>query len=288
MVSHISSSELLAAHSTTTVSLSKPFQLRTVDISITHIEPKKRVDFTIPAKVQLVTVVVKGNGSLFCDKSSKVTTYDSFGWGASDAGSRSFSLEADEDSMQVLVYADLPESNSDENALASLPTIVNAWNSVKPNPFPDTVFFCHLFYITRTLPGLSDRWHVNIEIAPPGTKSSDAHAHSEEDEFAFILKGTARYWKHGKDEFMKEGDCVGWVAGTGLAHTLINDGEGDGKGDSFGQLIFGERKHPGDLWWYPEVPEKPKEEVLWTVERGRPEVTWGNAEREPKYPLRKN
>ena len=67
-----------------------------------------------------------------------------------------------------------------------------------------------------------------MEVFPPGTKTSLAHAHSREDELAFILKGSARYWHHGviPEPILEIGDYVGWKGGTGVAHNLINDGDG--------------------------------------------------------------
>lgn len=71
-------------------------------------------------------------------------------------------------------------------------------------------------------------WNVNIEEYPPGTQSSNAHAHSHEDELVFILSGKGRYWYQGEqpEKILKKGDCIGWKAGTGLSHTILNDGEG--------------------------------------------------------------
>lgn len=68
-------------------------------------------------------------------------------------------------------------------------------------------------------------WGLTLERIPPGTQSSNPHAHSHEDEFALIVGGKARYWHQGEtpDRILVPGDAVGWKAGTGICHNLIND-----------------------------------------------------------------
>src|ERR1700761_2065016 len=70
-------------------------------------------------------------------------------------------------------------------------------------------------------------WNMNLEVLPPGTKTSVSHAHSHEDESLFMLRGKARYWHHGTvpEPILTIGDYVGWKAGTGIAHNVINDGD---------------------------------------------------------------
>ena len=80
-------------------------------------------------------------------------------------------------------------------------------------------------------------WHLVIERIPPGTQSSNAHAHLAEDEFALILSGEARYWFQGAapEKILKSGDAVGWKSGTGISHTLLNDAKNE-QGD--GTFVF--------------------------------------------------
>lgn len=68
-------------------------------------------------------------------------------------------------------------------------------------------------------------WGFNRERIPPGTQSSYAHTHSSEDELVLVLSGKARYWHHGEEpeRVLKRGDCIGWKAGTGICHALLND-----------------------------------------------------------------
>jgi uncharacterized cupin superfamily protein len=71
-----------------------------------------------------------------------------------------------------------------------------------------------------------------MECLLPGTQTSYPHAHSEEEEFVFMLAGKARYWHNGEEpeESLVAGDCVGWKAGTGVAHSILNDAEANGEG----------------------------------------------------------
>ncbi|PVF91618.1 hypothetical protein CPB86DRAFT_878414 [Serendipita vermifera] len=70
-------------------------------------------------------------------------------------------------------------------------------------------------------------WSLNLERILPGTQSSNMHAHSSEDEFVLVLSGKARYWHQGMtpEPILRAGDCVRWRAGTGICHSLLNDGE---------------------------------------------------------------
>lgn len=74
--------------------------------------------------------------------------------------------------------------------------------------------------------GLSN-FGVNHTKLEPGAMSALLHSHSKQDEFIYILEGTPTV-KIGDEEYkMNPGECIGFVAGSGLAHQLINDSEGD-------------------------------------------------------------
>ncbi|KAG8901333.1 hypothetical protein FRC01_009876, partial [Tulasnella sp. 417] len=110
---------------------------------------------------------------------------------------------------------------------------------------------------------------VNFEIGPPGTKSSDAHAHSLEDELVFVLGGDGVVWINGYVHPITTGDAIGFPAGTGDAHTFINDSNQDDAlgGHDVALWIFGENKRKtGDKLFYPLKPEnkeKPELEGRW-------------------------
>lgn len=68
---------------------------------------------------------------------------------------------------------------------------------------------------------------VNLTRLAPGAASSLRHAHAKQDEFVYILQGTPTlHTNDGKLE-LSPGMCAGFKAGTGNAHTLINEASGD-------------------------------------------------------------
>jgi uncharacterized cupin superfamily protein len=92
---------------------------------------------------------------------------------------------------------------------------------------------------------------VGVITLRPGQRASLPHAHSEEDELAFVLEGTPDLWSDGHVHRLGPGDVVGWPAGTGIAHTLLNDTDKDV------QVLFaGDRQRPGDRVVYPVSPER--------------------------------
>jgi uncharacterized cupin superfamily protein len=69
--------------------------------------------------------------------------------------------------------------------------------------------------------GLSN-FGVNLTQLAPGAISALLHHHSKQDEFIYILEGSPILIL-GDDEYvLKPGDCMGFKAGSGVAHQLIN------------------------------------------------------------------
>lgn len=63
---------------------------------------------------------------------------------------------------------------------------------------------------------------VNLTELDPGAVSAVMHYHTKQDEFIFILEGTGTVL-YGEQEFtVSSGDCIGFKAGTGLGHQLVN------------------------------------------------------------------
>lgn len=63
---------------------------------------------------------------------------------------------------------------------------------------------------------------VNLTELAPGSVSALLHHHSKQDEFIYILQGTPTLVL-GKQEYaLKPGDCMGFKAGSGNAHQLVN------------------------------------------------------------------
>jgi len=63
---------------------------------------------------------------------------------------------------------------------------------------------------------------INLTHLEPGSVSALYHYHMVQDEFVYILEGSPTVI-FGDDEYeLKPGDCMGFKAGTGIAHQLIN------------------------------------------------------------------
>ena len=63
---------------------------------------------------------------------------------------------------------------------------------------------------------------VNLTHLKPGAMSSLLHAHETQDEFVYILEGVATLRVDDEEFEMKAGGCMGFKAGTGVAHQLLN------------------------------------------------------------------
>ncbi len=63
---------------------------------------------------------------------------------------------------------------------------------------------------------------VNLTQLAPGAASSLLHSHSQEDEWVYIVSGTAVLIIDSEEFTLHAGDCCGFRAGTGKAHQLVN------------------------------------------------------------------
>lgn len=87
---------------------------------------------------------------------------------------------------------------------------------------------------------------VNLTRLPPGAASSLRHAHTRQDEFVYILQGRPTlHTDEGKLQ-LAPGVCAGFRAGTGNAHSLINE-----TGEDVVYLEVGDRAD-GDDVFYPD------------------------------------
>ncbi|CAE6462963.1 unnamed protein product [Rhizoctonia solani] len=113
--------------------------------------------------------------------------------------------------------------------------------------------------------GLSGRFGSNLEIIPPGARSSVPHAHSFEDELVFIIEGEGLAWLDGHTFPVSPGDAIGFRGGTGLAHTIINDSNAhdEASGKDLVLWIVGENCRTVDRVVYPLNPEKSKTFPRW-------------------------
>lgn len=103
------------------------------------------------------------------------------------------------------------------------------------------------------------RLGIHHERLPPGRRTSYPHAESAEQEFVYVIEGTPDVWLDGRLHRLAPGDAVGFPAGTGLCHTIINNSEAEVR-----LLVVGERPKPENRIVYPRNPErKPLRDDWW-------------------------
>lgn len=68
---------------------------------------------------------------------------------------------------------------------------------------------------------------VNLTRIVPGGQSSCRHAHTRQDEFIYVLRGTVTLETNAGAEILSAGMCAGFPAGTGNAHRFVNHTEED-------------------------------------------------------------
>ena len=91
---------------------------------------------------------------------------------------------------------------------------------------------------------------VHHETIFPGGRSSVPHAHSKDEEFVYVVEGRPSLWIDGHLTELDEGDAVAFPAGTGIAHSFLNNSDAPIK-----LLIVGEH-HADDRATYPVNPER--------------------------------
>lgn len=87
---------------------------------------------------------------------------------------------------------------------------------------------------------------VNLTRLAPGAVSALRHAHAVQDEFVYVLSGQPTLVTDAGRQQLAAGMCVGFRAGTGDAHQLINETQ-----DSVEYLEVGDRMS-GDSVHYPD------------------------------------
>lgn len=90
---------------------------------------------------------------------------------------------------------------------------------------------------------------VHHELLPPGRRTSWPHAESDEEELVYVIEGTPDAWVDGALYRLEPGDTVGFPAGTGIAHTFINNTEQDVR-----LLVVGEATKKTNKIVYPLHP----------------------------------
>jgi uncharacterized cupin superfamily protein len=92
---------------------------------------------------------------------------------------------------------------------------------------------------------------LHLERLPPGRRTSWPHAEEDEEEFVYVLEGEVDAWIDGELHRMKAGDLAAFPAGTGIAHTFINDGDREAL-----LLVGGEASKPHNRIVYPKNLER--------------------------------
>ncbi|HXV36271.1 MAG TPA: cupin domain-containing protein [Myxococcota bacterium] len=130
-----------------------------------------------------------------------------------------------------------------DRPIASLDVEARRGQTVYPEPFARWV-------AGRTKRKLGDvfglrNFGINLTHLEPGAASALFHSHAVQDEFVFVLEGHPTVAFGEVDYQLSPGDCMGFKAGTGIAHQLINR-----TSESVTYLEIGDRS-PGDHVVYP-------------------------------------
>jgi uncharacterized cupin superfamily protein len=110
--------------------------------------------------------------------------------------------------------------------------------------------FGHLFGLTRI--------GIHHQRLPPGHRTSLPHAESREDEFVFVITGTPDVWLDGHLHRLRPGDGVGFPAGTGIAHSFLNNTDAE-----VTLLVVGDKDRPDNKIVYPIDPERKAHRTDW-------------------------
>jgi uncharacterized cupin superfamily protein len=97
------------------------------------------------------------------------------------------------------------------------------------------------------------RLGIHHELLPPGRRTSWPHAEKTEEEFVYVIEGNPHAWIDGEVYQLKPGDGVGFVPGTGVCHTIINDTDTDVR-----LLVVGDTNRDDNKIYYPLHSERNK------------------------------
>jgi uncharacterized cupin superfamily protein len=103
-------------------------------------------------------------------------------------------------------------------------------------------------------PAKFSRIGMHVEVLKPGRRTSWPHAEGDEEEFVYVAGGAVDCWLDGHVFPMEEGDFVGWRAGTGLTHVIMNNSKKDAL-----LVVGGEASRSRARCWYPFHPHRAKE-----------------------------
>ena len=96
-----------------------------------------------------------------------------------------------------------------------------------------------------------ERLGIHHERLLPGRRTSFPHAESAEEEFVYVIEGEPDVWIDGHLHRLRPGDAVGFPAGTGIAHSFLNNTEAEVR-----LLVVGETAKSENRIFYPRNPER--------------------------------
>ena len=141
------------------------------------------------------------------------------------------------------------------------PDCVRHWREIQ---HPDDRHYAHNTELLAVDANFSQalgltRLGIRHQILPPGRRTSIPHAESDEEEFVYVVEGTPDVWLDGHLHRLAPGDGVGFPAGTGIAHSFLNNSP-----TNVTLLIVGEPGKPENRVIYPANPEmKPLRPDWW-------------------------
>ena len=95
-------------------------------------------------------------------------------------------------------------------------------------PFPNPQHTNHGGQSSRLGAALGlTRIGINYDVVAPGNRTSRPHAESHEEEFVLVLRGRPDVWIDGHLHELSEGDAAVFPAGTGIAHSFLNNSDAD-------------------------------------------------------------
>jgi uncharacterized cupin superfamily protein len=109
---------------------------------------------------------------------------------------------------------------------------------------------------------------IHFEVLKPGRRTSWPHAERDEEEFVYVVKGDVDVWTDGHIDAAAQGDFIGWKAGTGITHVVINNGDADAW-----LLVGGEASRTRNQFWYPFHSARNKEiAALYWADHPKPKL----------------
>lgn len=153
-------------------------------------------------------------------------------------------MYASVEAERVRTEGGLMQSDNPPVAVVAMNVPVRARPSVYPEPFASRMTGRSKRQLGEVFQ-LSN-FGVNLTTLAPGGSSALRHAHTKQDEFVYILSGTATLHTDEGRVLLTPGMCAGFKAGSGDAHRLVNETM-----EEVQYLEVGDR-NPGDEASYPD------------------------------------